>query len=850
MRSRIFALTARLFAVLAASLVIAHAEQVPSQQEIESVVARVTAELMQRSHYSHHPLDATMSAKFFDRYIDTLDPVHLTFLQSDIQDFEKYRTTLGALTKKGDTKPAHEIFARFLQRAEQRNTLSTNLLAKGNFDFTSHERFLASRKNAPQPKDMEEAKKIWGEEVRYEFLQEKLSAPDIKLSGDLKSEPTKFVITLTTNKMHPQNFDLLPKNFYDAHGKPVAFLRIEGNKTNAIVEIPKLKGDNLQNFKRPFYSEDGKEVGSITSTNKSTNFIGTVQLNHKNFAELTQTLVKRYDRLIKSYRDLDPDSVLELYLGALARAYDPHSEYMGHAQTENFNISMKLSLFGIGAVLQSEDGFCKIKELVPGPAMKSKKLKPGDKIVAVAQGDKEPLDVIGMRLDKVVEHIRGPKGSEVRLTVVPADAADSSTREVVTLYRDQIKLEDQEAKARVYDTQAANGNQVRIGVIDLPSFYADTTGQKRLASQDATSTATSTTLDCARLIRRMKKEGVTGIILDLRKNGGGYLEEAIGLTGLFITKGPVVQTKEYNGEIVTESDPDPGVLWDGPLVVLTSRFSASASEILAGALQDYDRALIVGEKSTFGKGTVQTLASLANYIDSSRLPKNYDPGTLRLTIRKFYRAGGSSTQLKGVVSDIALPAVHDEWEVGEGSMENALPWDEVPTADPENLHRVAPYVTALRERSQKRVNSDKDFQYERDRIAEYKKTQVDKTVSLNEAERLAEKKQQQAKDEARTKEIASRKKPTEKVYEITQENVNVSTLQPPKSKNGDTAKASDNPSPSTASTVAADEDAPDVGEEAVANEARLREAKNILIDYISMLNKSGSVARGNATTAK
>ncbi len=850
MRLRFFSITARLFAVLAASAIFAHAEQKPSQEQIESIIARVTGELMQRSHFSHHPLDAEMSAKFLDRYLDTLDPVHLTFLQSDVQDFEKYRTTLGPLTKKGDTKPAHVIFERFLQRAEQRNELSTNLLAKGNFDFTGHEKFLASRKNAPQPKDMDEAKKIWEEEVRYEFLQEKLSAPDIKLSGDLKSEPSKFVITITTNKMHPQNFDLLPKNFYDADGKPVAFLHVEANKTNAIVEIPKLKGDNLQNFKRPFYSEDGKEIGSIISTNKSTNFVGTVQLNRKNFTDITDTLIKRYGRLMKSYKDLDPDSVLELYLGALARAYDPHSEYMGHAQTENFNISMKLSLFGIGAVLTSEDGFCKVKELVPGPAMKSKKIKANDKIVAVAQGDKEAVDVIGMRLDKVVEQIRGPKGSEVRLTIVPSDAPDTSTREVVTLYRDQIKLEDQEAKARVYDTKAANGNPVRIGVIDLPSFYADTTGGKRLASQDVASTATSTTLDCARLIRRMKKEGVTGIILDLRKNGGGYLEEAIGLTGLFITKGPVVQTKEHNGEIVTESDPDPGVLWDGPLIVLTSRFSASASEILAGALQDYDRALIVGEKSTFGKGTVQTLAGLANYIDSSRLPKDYDPGTLRLTIRKFYRAGGSSTQLKGVVSDIAMPSVHDEWEVGEGSMENALPWDEVPSADPDNLRRVKPYVTALREHSQKRVNTEKDFQYERDRIAEYKKTQADKTVSLNEADRLAEKKQQQVKEDARTKEIASRKKPTEKVYEITQENVNLSTLQPPKSKNSDTAK-NDSPTPApTTSAAATDEDAPDVGEEAVANEARLREAKNILIDYISMLKKADSVVAHEATTAK
>jgi carboxyl-terminal processing protease len=267
--------------------------------------------------------------------------------------------------------------------------------------------------------------------------------------------------------------------------------------------------------------------------------------------------------------------------------------------------------------------------------------------------------------------------------------------------------------------------------------------------------------------------------------------------------------------------------------VLTSKFSASASEILAGALQDYDRALIVGEKATFGKGTVQTLAALDRYIDPRGLPKNYDPGTLRLTIRKFYRAGGSSTQNRGVISDIALPSVHDEWEVGESSMENALPWDEVPSADPENLHRVAPYLTELRKRSDKRVSADKDFQYERERIAEYKKQQADKSVSLNEAERLAEKKAQQAKDDARTKEISSRKKPTEKVYEITQENVNLTTLQPPKPKNAD-ANAS--------AAAAADEEAPDVGEEAVANEARLRETKNILIDYVGMLSKGDGLA--------
>jgi carboxyl-terminal processing protease len=840
MRFRHFSLAWRFLALLVAAQLFAHAEQTPTPQQTESLIARVCAELLHRSHFSHHALDAEMSGKFYDRYIDTLDPLHINFLQTDLSEFEKYRTNIGKLTVKGDTSPAHIIFDRFLQRAEQRNQLSTNLLAADHFDFTGHDRFIANRKGAPWPKDLDDAKHLWTEEVRYEFLQEKLSAPDIKLTGELKSLPGKFVITLTTNKLHSQNLDLSPTRFFDPHGKPTAYLSMQG-KTNAVVEVPKRKGDNLQNFRRPFYDDNGKELGAITVTNKSTtNLIGVVQVNHKDMAGIVQTLVKRYDRLMKTYRELDADSVLELYLTSLCRAYDPHSDYMGHAQTENFNISMKLSLFGIGAVLQSDDMFCKVKELVPGPAMNSKKLKPGDKIVAVAQGDKEPVDVIGMRLDKTVELIRGPKGTPVKLTIVPADAADSSQREVVTLIRDKIKLEDQEAKARLYETSSPSGAPLRVGVIDLPSFYGDITGgHKMIVGKDAPHGA-STTADVARLIKRLKAENVNGIILDLRKNGGGLLDEAIALTGLFITKGPVVQTKEYNGDIVTESDPDPSVLWDGPLVVLTSKFSASASEIFAGALQDYNRALIVGEKSTFGKGTVQIPAQLINYIDANHLPKDYDPGTLKFTIRKFYRAAGSSTQLRGVVSDIALPSVHDEWEVGESSMENAMKWDEVPSADPENTHRVTPYLADLKTRSEKRVQADKDFQYERERIAEYKKQQADKSVSLNEAERLAEKKMQQAKSDLRKKELSTHKKSSEKVYEITQENVSLATLQPPKAKNGSVVTLEQ-------------EDQENTDEDTVANEAQLREAKNILVDYIGALSKADSIAARAAqakTTSK
>jgi carboxyl-terminal processing protease len=282
-----------------------------------------------------------------------------------------------------------------------------------------------------------------------------------------------------------------------------------------------------------------------------------------------------------------------------------------------------------------------------GPAKKSGKVKPNDKIVAVAQGTNPPVDVVEWKLNKVVELIRGAKGTEVRLTIVPVDAPDSTTRKVVSLIRDEIKLEDQEAKAKLIEVPSENGQPTqRYGIIDLPSFYADL--ENRSLGRK------STTTDVAKLLRKLKEEKVAGVILDLRRNGGGSLEEAINLTGLFIKEGPVVQVKDSDGHISVDKDTDTSVLYDGPMVVLTSRFSASASEILAGALQDYGRATIVGDSSTHGKGTVQQLNPLRMWIPESVMTNN--PGTLKMTKAKFYRASGKSTQLKGVESDIVLPS--------------------------------------------------------------------------------------------------------------------------------------------------------------------------------------------------
>src|SRR5213080_3278717 len=382
-----------------------------------------------------------------------------------------------------------------------------------------------------------------------------------------------------------------------------------------------------------------------------------------------QLVSRRYERLARNVHEQDKDEQMKLYLDALAQAYDPHSEYLSKADMKNFSINMGLSLVGIGAMLRSEDGYAKIESLVPGgPAQVDGRLKVGDRISAVAQGPTDYVDVREMRLDKVVEMIRGKKGTRVRLLVIPANAPDPSQRKTVELVRDEIKLKDQEARADIIIKKDENGDPVKLGWITLPSFYADMDRHQK-----------STTKDVLQLLKRLKKENISGLVVDLRRNGGGSLEEAIALTGLFLKSGPIVQTKGSNGNIVISSDPDPGIAYAGPLVVLTSRQSASASEIFAAALQDYGRAVIVGDKNTFGKGTVQTILDIGNYT-SLLGSRSHKDGALKLTIQKFYRVAGGSTQLHGVASDIVLPSLTDLPEFAEGALKNCLPYEEVPKA--------------------------------------------------------------------------------------------------------------------------------------------------------------------------
>src|SRR5256714_4559403 len=439
-----------------------------------------------------------------------------------------------------------------------------------------------------------------------------------------------------------------------------------------------------------------------------------------------QLVSRRYERLARNIHEQDKDEQMKLYLDALAQAYDPHSEYLSKADMKNFSINMGLSLVGIGAMLRSEDGYAKIESLVAGgPAQTDGRLKVGDRITAVAQGQAEYVDVREMRLDKVVEMIRGKKGTRVRLLVIPADATDPSRRKNVELVRDEIKLKDQEARADIIIKKDENGEPIKLGWLTLPSFYAYMDKHQK-----------STTRDVLALLKRLKKENIAGLVVDLRRNGGGSLEEALSLTGLFLKSGPIVQTKDYNGNTRISSDPDPGIAYSGPLIVLTSRQSASASEIFAAALQDYGRAVIVGDKNTFGKGTVQTILPIGRFT-SLLGSRSDDDGELKLTIQKFYRVAGGSTQLHGVASDIVLPTLTDLPEFGEGALKNCLPYDEVPKARYTKWSSPL-FIEELKRRSGERVQHDAEFHYVMEDMERLRHKLDQNRITLNEDARRKE----------------------------------------------------------------------------------------------------------------
>jgi len=695
----------------------------------QAQVAAAVGLILDRSHFLGQKFDDAISQRFFDNYLKEVDPNHLHFLQSDIAEFSVLGSALDDLTlDRGDTTPAHKIYARFVQRLAQRVAFVKETLAKERFDFTGKDTWTADRQKETWPQDLAAARQLWRGSLRYEYLQEKLA--------DKKPD------------------------------------------------------------------------------------------------EIARILLRRYDRTLRTANEVESSEIFEIYLNALAHAYDPHTDFMGPSQMEDFAMQMNLRLCGVGATLESDDGYCTVKELITGgPAARSGRLQPGDRVVAVQQGRNEPVDIVDMPLHKAINLIRGPKGSRVRLTVIPASAPGESVRKIVTLVRDEIKLEEQEAKAYIAD-MPWQGRTVRLGVIDLPVFYADMEERRDSRSKSASE-------DVARLLMKLNDERIDGLVLDLRRNGGGSLEEAIAITGFFIPAGPVVQTREADGQVQVDSDDDGQALYTGPLVVLTGRMSASASEIVAGALQDHGRALIVGDPSTFGKGTVQFIIPIADVMRRSGVTPTSDTGSIKMTIAKFYRPGGASTQLRGVTPDITLPSPTDVAKIAEMEMDYAIAWDAVRPSKFEPMNLVGPYVSQLRAKSSARIESDIEFAWIREDAATTQKKYSNPAVSLNEAERLAEKKEIEKRLDERDLLSEKLPLPDETVYSINLVAAGKRGLPAPQR----TAKKELTKVSSAPAREASDES--DDGMDPV-----LTETKRILADYISLVRQPSSQELVGTPTAK
>ncbi len=477
-----------------------------------------------------------------------------------------------------------------------------------------------------------------------------------------------------------------------------------------------------------------------------------LQNDDKTPKEAKERIHRRYKNLNRRWRQLSNDDLLEMYLTAVTTSYDPHTTYMSASTLENFRIALGLRLEGIGAQLKDEDGTTEVTKVIRGGAAdKHGMLKEGDQIVSVGQGeDGEMVDVVNMRLNDVVKMIRGQAGTVVRLGVVSSGGGE---QKVLKITRAKVELADSAAKGKVFEAGSQDGKPFRIGVIDLPSFYMDMEGARNNERNYK-----STTVDVRRILEDFKTKGVDAVVLDLRQNGGGSLTEAINLTGLFIDEGPVVQVKSPDNSVRSLSDLDPGMAWSGPLVVMTSKLSASASEILAGAIQDYNRGLIVGDETTHGKGTVQSLLDLSEYLGFRR-----PLGALKITQQQFYRPNGDSTQVRGVLADVVLPSVTTHMDVAESDLDYAVKFDRV------NKARFRPYkmvsgdtLTLVRNLSQKRRKDDEDFSKLNSKILKYIEQKGKKRVTLN-AEQFAAEREEFDADKEDDKQFEDQANPDDSI---------------------------------------------------------------------------------------
>lgn len=693
-------------------------------------VAMHVAYMLQNHHYSKQDFDDKVSGEMLHNYLNMLDFKHIFFTEQDVAGFkDKYETTLDDHVLMRNISPAIEIYDIYKERVKERVDFLKKALENNKFTFDSKDTIEIKRDKAPWPKDKAAQDKLWLEIIEDNLLAERIAdetrerdekkkaekAAAKKAAGEVKtSEAAKAEVTPQTEKVEPP-------------------------------QVPNPDAPKIADIKK---DKDEKDL-----TPK-------------------ERVLKDYQRLLESIDENDTKDVVNFFLSSLATAYDPHTEYMSTDESDNFKIHMQHKLVGIGALLgQKEDGAEIQGIVVGGPADKQGELKLNDRIIAVAQGDDEFVDVKYLKLQKIVDMIRGEKNTTVRIKIVPAD--DPSGNRIIAIVRDEVPLKEKLANAELLVTPPDLGKTLKVGWINLSNFYADMENN-----------TVSTSVDVERLLRRLMKEKIDGLVLDLRDNGGGSLDEAIKLTGLFIPAGPVVQAKDWRGSITWRDCENEKPVYDGPMIVLINKSSASASEILAAALQDYRRALIVGDKSSFGKGTVQTILPVERYMPFFSDKKG--AGDLKVTIQKFYRIAGGSTQLKGVESDIPLPSIRDVLDIGESAAENPLPYDTIPPRKYPLFRKDAFPIDEINARVKSRVAASPEFQNvveESNRLKE----KIDRnTVSLNLQEREKERLDTEARRDKQVDERAKRAKDVAerikdngfKTYHLTLDNVDKPDLVP------------------------------------------------------------------------
>ena len=745
-----------------------NAPDTEANRQMFSDIAKLLDRHMPEVHLLHKPFDAAMSANAWTNYLNSLDYQRKFFIQSDIDEFETSKFILPDYLREGDLTFAGTVFDRLRQRVRERMDFVEQNVSNA-LDFADGSMYQWKRDELPWPEDQEQQDALWraslansaiasivsttinnekNREKQAEYrltltrhiLETAKASPDISENeldeGLARFDTALSDLALPTNELQRAEFC---KTLMPEWERPISNTNSIDEATNTVAEI------------EPFHAVAPEESEIRTDENDSTPCARLESLLIKYVTATTgiktdeEAHCESIEQTIRSYRQYldilnhsDEEFYLSKFCNAVTGAYDPHSSYLTPVAQEDFGIDMQLSLQGIGAQLQSEDGTAKIVEIIPGsPAERDKsetRLVPGDKIIGVAQSSEDFVDIRHWPLYKAVRLIRGPKGSTVRLQVIPA--SDITATKIVTLIRDEIKLEEQAASSALETISDETESERKLGYIKLPTFYAS---MKLGKGPDAS--PRSATLDVARLIAELNEEHIEGLVLDLRGNGGGSLPEAVYLTGLFIRTGPVVQVKETR-RTITLPDNDPAIAFKKPMIVLINRLSASASEIVAGALQDYGRAIIVGDTHSHGKGTVQTLIPV----------QNGTLGSLKATTASFYRITGSSTQIRGVSSDIHLPSVFEHYtQLGEDKLPNAIPWSRTGPARYRRIDSFDETIPLLSERSEKRRAKNEKWQKHIQLLDRFAAITTNTVVSLDFETRLERAKA----DEALQREISS-----------------------------------------------------------------------------------------------